>query len=54
MPRQLTLADIITNALEKDYSVDQAATDLGDLINERVLIKHRYGSDPARLPPVSG
>ena len=49
MPRQLTIADIITNALDKDYSVDQAATDLGELMNELELIKRRYGADSPRL-----
>ena len=49
MPRQLTLADIITNALDKDYSLDQAATDLDDLMNERELIKRRYEPGAARL-----
>ena len=49
MPRQLTIADIIRNALDKDYSVDQAATDLGELMTERELIKRRYGIDSPRL-----
>ena len=49
MPRQLALSDIITNALDKDYSVDQAATDLGELMTERELIKRRYGIDSPRL-----
>ena len=49
MPRQLTIADIITNALDKDYSVDQAATDLGELMTELELIKRRYGTDSPRL-----
>jgi hypothetical protein len=42
MPRQLTLADIICNGLDKDYSVEQAAIDLGALMTERELIKRRY------------
>jgi hypothetical protein len=49
MPRQLTLADIITNVLDKNYSLEQASTDLGELINERVLIKRRYGLGDPRL-----
>ena len=49
MLRQLTIADIITNALDKDYSVDQAATDLGELMTELELIKRRYGADSPRL-----
>ena len=49
MPTQLALADIIINALDKDYSVDQAATDLGALMTERDLIKRRYGTSSSRL-----
>ena len=58
MPRQLTIADIITNALDKDYSVEQAATDLGELMNEleahqaqiwhRLPSSHRAGDDYSR------
>ena len=44
-----TIADIITNALDKDYSLEQAATDLGELMNERELIKRRFGTDSPRL-----
>jgi hypothetical protein len=49
MPRQLTLADIICNGLDKDYSVEQAAIDLGALMTERELIKRRYVIKIARL-----
>jgi hypothetical protein len=35
MPSLMALADIVRNALDKDYSLDQAATDLGELTNER-------------------
>ena len=35
MPKQLTIADIIHNAIDKDYSVENAATDLGELMNEQ-------------------
>jgi hypothetical protein len=49
MPRQQTFADIVCNALDKDYTFEQAATDLGDLMNERELIKRRYGPGTARL-----
>jgi len=49
MPKQLTIADIITNALDKDYSVDQAAMDLGELMTERELIKRRYCIESPRL-----
>jgi hypothetical protein len=52
MPTQLALADIIINALDKDYSVDHAATDLGVLITELELIKRRYGSDSPRLSEI--
>ena len=46
---QLSIADIIRNALDKDYSVEQADTDLGELMSERELIKRRYGADSPRL-----
>ena len=46
---QLTIAEIIRNALDKDYSAEQAATDLGELMTERELIKRRYGLDSPRL-----
>jgi len=49
MRSQLTIADIITNALDKNYSVDKTATDLGELMNELELIKRRYGADSTRL-----
>jgi hypothetical protein len=49
MPRQLTFADIICNGLDKDYSVEQAALEFGELVNERELIKRRYGTSTARL-----
>ena len=49
MPRQLTISDIITSALDKDYSMDQAAADLGELMTEREQIMRRYGIDSPRL-----
>ena len=49
MSRQLTIADIIRNAIDKDYSMEQAATDLGELMTERELIKRRYGIESPRL-----
>ena len=49
MSRQLTIADIIRNAIDKDYSMEQAATDLGELMTERELIKRRYGTESPRL-----
>ena len=52
MLRQQTFADIVCNALDKNYSLEQAATDLGELINERELIKRRYGPGSARLTEI--
>ena len=52
MLKQLIIADIINNALDKDYSVEQAATDLGELMNELEHIKRRYGSDSPRLSEI--
>ena len=49
MTRKLTLAEIICNALDKDYTVEQAATDLGELMTEQELIKRRHGTDSPRL-----
>ena len=49
MPKQLTIADIIHNAIDKDYSVENAATDLGELMNEQELIKRRFGPGTALL-----
>ena len=49
MSRQLTISDIITNALDKDYSIDQAAADLGELMMELELIKRRHGTGSPRL-----
>ena len=49
MLRQITIADTITNALDKDYSVEQAATDVGELKNELELIKRRYVANSPRL-----
>lgn len=48
MPKLLTLSDIVSNALDKDYSPEQAAMDLGALVNERELIR-RCGPRTARL-----
>jgi hypothetical protein len=41
---QLTLADIVRNALDDVYSVEQAAIDLGKLMCEMELIKRRFGT----------
>ena len=49
MTNQLTFADIIKKALDKDYSVEQAAMDLGELMTEREKIMRRYGTDYPRF-----
>jgi hypothetical protein len=49
MVRKLTIADIITNAYDKNYSLEQAAIDLGELINELEYIKRRYYTDSPRF-----
>ena len=46
---KLTLADVVCNALDKDYSLENAASDLGELMNERELIKRRFGTGLQRL-----
>ena len=49
MPKQLTIADIIHNAIDKDYSVENVPTDLGESMNEQELIKRRFGPGTALL-----
>jgi hypothetical protein len=49
MSRQLSFPDIIWNGLDKDYSLEEAAIHLGELINERAVIKRHYGTATARL-----
>jgi len=49
MFRQLTISDIITNAFDKDYTMEQAATDLGELMMEPELTKRRHGTDAPRF-----
>jgi hypothetical protein len=49
MPGQMPFSEMITNALDKDYSVELAATDLGELMNELEVIKGKYGADSPRL-----
>ena len=44
----MTFADIIMNALDRDYSLDRAATDLGELMMELELIRRRHGPDSPR------
>jgi len=46
---QLTLADIVCNALDTDYSLEQAVIDLGKLICEKELIRRRFGAGLPRL-----
>jgi hypothetical protein len=45
----MTLTDIICNALNKNYSLEQAATDFGELMMERELIGRKYDIDTTRL-----
>jgi hypothetical protein len=52
MDKKITLSDIICNAFDKDYSLEQAAIDLGELINKRALINRRYGPGHPRLAEV--
>jgi hypothetical protein len=46
---RMTLRDFIRNALDRDYSMEQAAADLGALILERDLIKRKGDTDSPRL-----
>ena len=41
----MTLSDIIRNALDREYSLDRAAADLGELMTERELIKRKGDTD---------
>ena len=45
----MTLSDIIRNALDSNYSLDRAATDLGALMLERELIKRKGDTDTSRF-----
>lgn len=49
MDEKMTFADIICKAFDKGYTLEQAATDLGALVNERELIRRKYGTDSQRL-----
>jgi hypothetical protein len=49
MDKKITLSDVLCNAVDKDYSILQAATDLGELMTELELIKRRYGTDLPRI-----
>jgi hypothetical protein len=46
---KLSLADVVSNVFDKDYSLEQAVIDLGELMNERELIKRRFGTGLQRL-----
>jgi hypothetical protein len=45
----MTLSDIICKALDKKYSVEEAAADLGTLIMERELIVRKGDTASPRL-----
>ena len=45
----MTLSDIICKALDKNYSVEEAAADLGALIMERELIVRKGDTASPRL-----
>ena len=45
MNPELTVSDIINNAFDKDYSVVQVTTDLGELMMKLELIKRRYETE---------
>ena len=49
-----TIADIISNALDKNYTMEQAPSELGALMNELELVKRRYGTNRANKPVPHG
>ena len=49
LPSSMTLSDIVIYALDKNYSMEQAAADLGELMNERELIKRKKDTDTHRF-----
>ena len=49
MIRKLTIVDIIYNTYSKEYSLEQAAIDLGELKTEMELIKRRDDTGSTRL-----
>ena len=49
MPNSMTLSDMICKALDRDYSIEQAASDLGALIMERELIGRKGDTPSPRL-----
>jgi hypothetical protein len=49
-----TITDIISNALDKNYTMKQAASELGALMNELELVKRRYATNRANKPVPGG
>ena len=49
MSKSHTLADIISNALNKDYSAEQAVADLEKLMNEATLLELTHGPHSPRF-----
>ena len=45
----MTLSDIIRNALDREYSLDRAAADLGELMTERERLRREGNTDTPRL-----
>lgn len=45
----MKIANILSNAFNKNYTADQDVTDLGLLINEAALIELRHGSNSPRF-----
>jgi hypothetical protein len=49
MDKNLTLADIITNAFNKNYTIGRTVPDLEKLMNEATLIELTHGSKSPRF-----
>ena len=45
----MTLSDIVCKALDKTYSIEQAAADLGELMTERERLRREGNTDTPRL-----
>ena len=45
MDGPITLANILTNAFDKDYSADQAVEDLTRLMNQATLVEMEHRTD---------
>jgi hypothetical protein len=45
----MTFTDIIRNAIDRNYSMEHAATDLGALMLELELIRRKYDIESPRL-----